>query len=745
MLEDGPDPKTAKDPLKRAASLTFASLKLACQLKRQEFPIDTLKNKQPLCMDQFKALFGCARVPVSGTKDDICVYDQSNHIVIFKGGRMYYVQCLNQPTNTDSDSEDWSVAVDIPDLMDILQTIQQHSESKKDTPEDGVGLGVLTSLPRSEWAQARHTLQDYDPLNENSLAIIDSALFVLVLDDSTPQSPSDMAANMLHGSYQVDYDSVSRTERQQGTCGNRWYDKLQIIVCADGVSGINFEHSAIDGHTALRFVSDVYAETVISFAQSITKLVAAQHDLIPHVIDAPVVRAKDKSSTSTLDVFPKRIPFLIPPSIQTQMYHAETHLGDQIVATDTHCLEFGSHQESGYGKLFIVSHKLSPDSFVQLSMMLAYYQLYGKLVCAYEPVLTKQFYHGRTEAMRPATVQAKQLCELFCNTQSDGSDIVTALRDAAKMHSKLVKECAQGKGVDRHLFALKCIAERNGLSVPDFFTSAAWQTLNHTILSTSNCGNPALRLFGFGPVVADGLGIGYIIKDHSIHFSISSKARQTKRYAHTLSSVLERLQQLLRQDQEEQLMLKGEMNLKKRISMEGIIDWKTTKNRKEPMKSSSPSQPVDSKDDDNDDAYGDIWGESVPPPPPPAALAEPTQSWTIGPGSLASSLEQTRRRQSSSMRLSLISTNSSAAAHDKDDNSSDDEQEEFTMQVGAPVDIPGANVLASKPGESSNPSISRSSSNDSLPVKPGRRGSMDYDRNSNSSSGQRNETWDNQK
>ena len=489
-------------------------------------------------------------------------------------------------------------------------------------------------------------------------------------------------------------------------------------------------------------MSDVYAETVISFAQSITKLVAAQHDLIPNVINAPVNRSKDKSSTSTLDVFPKRIPFVIPPSIQTQMYHAETHLGDQIVATDTHCLEFGSHDTCGYGKLFIVSHQLSPDSFVQLSMMLAYYQLYGKLVCAYEPVLTKQFYHGRTEAMRPATLQAKKLCELFCQNDSDSSDIVTALRDAAKTHSKLVKECAQGKGVDRHLFALKCIAERNGLKVPPFFQSNAWQTLNHTILSTSNCGNPALRLFGFGPVVADGLGIGYIIKDHSIHFSISSKARQTKRYAHTLSSVLERLQQLLVKDQEEQLRMSGEMNLQKRISMEGILDWKT----KNPM--SPPNPQVHNDDhDDNDDAYGDIWGESVPPPPPPAALAEPTQSWTIGPGSLASSLEQNRRRQSSAasgLRLSLISTTSTAAvdasaevAHDNDDN--DGEQQEFTMQIGAPIDIPGANVLSSKPGESSNPSISRSSSNDSLPVKPGRRGSMDYDPKD---SNQRNETWD---
>ena len=52
--------------------------------------------------------------------------------------------------------------------------------------------------------------------------------------------------------------------------------------------------------------------------------------------------------------------------------------------------------------------------------------------------------------------------------------------------------------------------------LPAIFTDPGWQTLSTSILSTSNCGNPALRLFGFGPVAADGYGIGYIIKDDGV-------------------------------------------------------------------------------------------------------------------------------------------------------------------------------------------------------------------------------------
>ena len=164
---------------------------------------------------------------------------------------------------------------------------------------------------------------------------------------------------------------------------------------------------------------------------------------------------------------------------------------------DTRILEF-----KDYGKNFIKFNRLSPDSFVQMSMMLAYYRLYGKIVCAYEPVLTKAFLHGRTEAMRPATMEAKHFCETFCSPSSSVRDKLSALRNATIAHSKLVKECAKGEGVDRHLFALKCIAEKNDLPIPEFFKSECWKKLNHTVLSTSNCGNPSLALFGFGPVVS---------------------------------------------------------------------------------------------------------------------------------------------------------------------------------------------------------------------------------------------------
>jgi carnitine O-acetyltransferase len=526
ILEKGPDRKIANDQIQRAAGLAFASLKMASMLKRESLPPDTFKGR-PLCMDQFKVLFGTTRIPGGkGVKDHVEHYPDSTHVVVLIRNHIYYFQALWP--------HDFSVAVDQHDIKDILEAIQKHADfirnptnannAKDDdarfvvTGKNGdkipvnscdEALGVLTSLPRREWAEARKMiLEGGNEQNKTALHVVDSALFVLVLDENVPKDMNDAAANMLHGTHELVMDQTTNKFVQVGSCCNRWYDKLQLIVMANGKAGVNFEHSSIDGHTALRYASDVYAENVVQFAQSITALIYG-NGWIPDNMHAKIDRVATSISDAcnrvthegeephpTLDVFPKKLEFHLPPKVKEMIRYAETNLGDQIIASDTEVLEF-----FGYGKTLIVKNNLSPDSVVQMCIMIAYYSLYGKFVCAYEPVLTKAFYHGRTEAMRGATPQAKSLCEIWCNTKATKAEKLEALRVATQEHSRMVRDCSNGKGVDRHLFALKCIAERNNVPVPALFKSAAWNALNHTVLSTSNCGNPSLRLFGFGPVV----------------------------------------------------------------------------------------------------------------------------------------------------------------------------------------------------------------------------------------------------
>jgi Choline/Carnitine o-acyltransferase. len=589
LLEDDPDAKIAKDQVKRAASLTFNSLLFAASLKNEKMKPDEFKNVT-LCMDQFRSLFGSCRVP-NEERDVIEVDLESDHVVVLYRHQFYYFRAL-WPRNEHGEVV---VAVSEEDVMEILQSIMEDGKKKNwvDSVEDAIG--VLTTLPRNQWARARHQIVHSSEANKVALGVIDSALFVLVLDDFFPKTVHDAAANMLHGThmlqekeedclfldghdngkkhsgtpgrnksgtsssahgqdggnvqYNAELSKTCGSAYQAGTCCNRWYDKLQIIVCSDGSAGINFEHSAIDGHTALRFASDVYAETVVQFAKSITKSIYTQEGCtIPSMVDANVKRAATvllansdtKGQLSVVDTNPKKLNFALGEKLKRQIFYAETSLGDAVNADDTYVLEFGK-----YGKTFIVCNKLSPDSIVQMSIILGYYRLYGEIVCAYEPVLTKRFLHGRTEAMRSTTTMVVELCKCWMNRFSSKEEKLDILRKCTQNHSRLVKEASEGMGVDRHLYALKCIAEKKGLEVPFFFHSQGWEKLNHTVLSTSNCGNPALRLFGFGPVVPDGFGVGYIIKDSSIQYSISSKHRQTKRFADSIRRTLLEIGELL--------------------------------------------------------------------------------------------------------------------------------------------------------------------------------------------------------
>lgn len=250
----------------------------------------------------------------------------------------------------------------------------------------------------------------------------------------------------------------------------------------------------------------------------------------------------------------------------------------------------------------MTSMGFSPDAFVQMAFQAAYYGMYGRIESVYEPAMTKMFFHGRTEAVRSVTQESVDFIRTFW-AENPPAKKVEALKKACEKHSAVTKECAKAQGHDRHLYALMSIWQRqvdgdpevtstngdgastngwssptsdrdqnssgaspNGGSVgsdqeslqlspsrqqqpllPALFADPGWDKINNTILSTSNCGNPCLRHFGFGPTSGEGFGIGYIIKDGSVSICASSKHRQTKRYIDALENYFLEIRKLLRQ------------------------------------------------------------------------------------------------------------------------------------------------------------------------------------------------------
>jgi len=513
----------------------------------------------------------------------------AKHIVVMCHSQFYWFDVLDD--NSD-------IIITERDLQQNLQAIIDDAQMTPIQLAAKSAVGVLSTENRRIWAGLRDVLTQEGSRSNNAecMRIVDTALFVLCLDSTSPNSAAELSMNILCGT------NVVEKGVQVGTCTNRWYDKLQIIVCKNGSAGINFEHTGVDGHTVLRMASDVYTDTILRFARTINgnapSLWASQ---------SPDPNKRDPASFGDVCTTPHKLEWNMVPELSMALRFAETRLADLINQNEFEVLEF-----SHYGKNFITSMGFSPDAFVQMAFQAAYYGLYGRVESTYEPAMTKFFLHGRTEAIRTVSEASVEFVKKFCENAS-ATKKVEALRKACVKHTAITKECAKGLGQDRHLYALFCVWQR-GLdeetlsaadntsqdgsispdaygssplsgtfetqsssppdavgrlrsfsdassitgslptkppppSVPGIFSDSGWDRLNNTILSTSNCGNPSLRAFGFGPTSGDGFGIGYIIKDESVSISVSSKHRQTKRFVDTLQNYFLEIRHLLRATQ----------------------------------------------------------------------------------------------------------------------------------------------------------------------------------------------------
>lgn len=530
-------------------------------------------------MYQYSRLFGTARIPT----DNGCQIGQdptSKHVVVLSRGQFYWFDVLDD--NNDLIMTERDVSLNLQVIVNDAEQVPIHEAAKS-------ALGVLSTENRKIWSGLRDVLgKDEGSNNSDCLNIVDSALFILCLDYTEPLSTAQLCANMLCGTSEI------QKGVQVGTCTNRWYDKLQIIVCKNGSAGINFEHTGVDGHTVLRFASDLYTDTILRFARSINGQAPSLW-----ASASPDPSKRDPKSFGDVSTTPHKLEWDMVPELTTALRFAETRLADLIQQNEFETLEFAH-----YGKNFMTSMGFSPDAFVQMAFQAAYYGLYGRMESVYEPAMTKVYFHGRTEAIRPVTHESTEFVRTFWG-ENPPAKKTELLKKACEKHTAITKDCAKAQGHDRHLYALNCLWQRlvdvendnasdtastNGYSsptpsdrdpasgvgspkrssllsyedegslpsrsparnqhaLPAIFADSGWDRINNTILSTSNCGNPALRHFGFGPTSGEGFGIGYIIKDGSVSICASSKHRQTKRFIDAIESYFLEMRKLLRMTQ----------------------------------------------------------------------------------------------------------------------------------------------------------------------------------------------------
>ncbi|CEF60719.1 Carnitine O-palmitoyltransferase 2,mitochondrial [Strongyloides ratti] len=436
-----------------------------------------------LDMSQYGNLFGSTRIPEIG-KDRLFLDKKSNFFVVAKGGNFFKVQLFDDCGNI------------LPPQV-IQASIAKILENTLEVSSD-CAVGSLTCADRDTWAKARKNLEK-SPLSASSLALIDSSLFLLCLDDIKTTDHQRLIQSLLIGD----------------NGANRWFDKcFSCIVDKNGHTSINFEHSWGDGVAVLRLMNESKKDVELN----------------------RFVTSTDSVDTSiNVEKYIKKLEF----SLSDEDKETIKNVQNQHLAL-ANKLEFGTVEYVKMNKNLLKKFKVSPDSIMQLAIQLAYYKMYKQFVPTYESASTAAFLKGRTECVRSATKETKNVV-LAIN--QDKGNISELIRKASAVHYLLCKEAAMGQGVDRHLLGLKIAAEKFNKPIPEFYDHDIVKYLNHYVLSTSTLSSDTIIFGGFGPVVPDGFGIGYNVTGDKIGAVISSykNKKNAQEFANSLYKSLDEI------------------------------------------------------------------------------------------------------------------------------------------------------------------------------------------------------------
>lgn len=449
----------------RAALIAYASGVLHASLRDETFAVLGPATSKPYAMNQFRHVYETCRIPRRGadaqrtwfaTSSERAAHGLNDRAVAV---RTFVLGSAGRFYELDLDDAN-GVPLSVGALWRLIDGAQRDSRERPRHSGEIFDLGFITGSGRDEWAQAYETITTNG--GRAALDAIERAVFALSLLDAATASPAELLSEV----------SMSL----EG--GSRWYDKsTQYMVYRDGRAGCSMEHSVMDA--AGQFL--LHAE--------MERLMRAWFDDCSARSLAYETRIKAEAVASR--AVPLRRVSMWPPR-PLDFGVATPDLARSLLAARSNYLERRTsvwhlrvHRLRGIGKRQLGRRLgVSPDSFVQVAMQAAYYKLHGRVASTYETVGVLPFRLGRTEAGRSATLESLELCRM--PVDAPRPEIARMVRLACEAHSGYVRDAADGRGIDRHIFALKCQAAEAGLEVPRVFRDELWTRASRWDLSTSH-------------------------------------------------------------------------------------------------------------------------------------------------------------------------------------------------------------------------------------------------------------------
>ncbi len=444
------DDRRRRDPVKRAAATTTAVLAFKRMVDEGTLEPEYMK-KLPICMDSYQWMFNASRVAAR----------PADHAVKFDAAAHKHIAVVRK-------NQFFKVAHEVDGRQLNTSELEAQFRAVYERASRVPSVGVLTTENRDVWTDARALLLAAHPANKAALEAIESAAFLVCLDDAAPVTLEERAHQYWHG------DGM-----------NRWFDKpLQFIINDNGTSGFMGEHSMMDGtptHRLNDYVNDAIFNNKLDFSD-------------------PAVRSNLPD--------PEPIHFHVTADVQAEIDRATKDFRDVIAL---HELAVQAYQ--GYGKGLIKKFRCSPDAYVQMIIQLAYHKMYGKNRPTYESAATRRFQQGRTETCRSVSEASVAWCSAMADPAVDGDTRVGLFRKAIDAHLEYITAASDGKGVDRHLFGLKRLLEP-GQELPALYKDPAYAYSSSWFLSTSQLSSEYFNGYGWSQVIDAGFGIAYMINEN---------------------------------------------------------------------------------------------------------------------------------------------------------------------------------------------------------------------------------------
>ncbi|KAF9172658.1 Carnitine O-acetyltransferase mitochondrial [Mortierella sp. AD011] len=474
----------------RAALLVSLALEFRQLIATRTLTPDMARNA-PFCMNMYNYLFNYSRI--SGSNADSAVgfpTETNNHICVVRNGKFYIFETLHLPSKPSS-------VLSPREIMIQLERIKKMADDDASTVPP---VGILSTGQRDQAAKDRAILFEAHAANKAHMAKIETSMFVLCLDSSSPSTPEEFSRACWHG------DGASR-----------WFDKcFQLIVFANGRAGMNGEHSKMDATPTSRLCRYLIDE--------------AQARPLP---DFRNLNAEDLYECASVLDKPLPLKFVSSPALERAIANAYTYFNDTVAAHEMVPTEYKS-----YGKGLIKTFKMSPDAYVQMALQLAYYRKHKELVATYESAATRKYRHGRTETVRSCSNESKAFCEAMDNPDVSFKVRANACRAAVARHAQYTAWAVDGQAVDRHLLGLQLIRKPDE-EVPAMFADPVFKRACRWRLSTSQISDDCFIAYGWGEVVPDGYGCAYMVKESELYFCVTSLKLGSKDFGQHIVDALE--------------------------------------------------------------------------------------------------------------------------------------------------------------------------------------------------------------